>query len=167
MSKPLTLRTSDNSGKLENFKLADTADDLAAYTCSICTNEKNFPKRYRWCITNKIVDSAIEIDRLIYMANKILVEYPEDFRMRQSFQKKALAETYALTSMIQIALKVFSIEASRFKFWTEKVVNLRNQLRQWVRGDKTRYTAWKAHAKHGNTYFLVRNMTKFYNELWR
>lgn len=31
----------------------------------------------------------------------------------------------------------------------------------------TCFTAWKAHAKHGNTYFFVRNMTKFYNELWR
>lgn len=32
------------------------ARELAVYTIRICCNENNFPKRYRWCITNKVVD---------------------------------------------------------------------------------------------------------------
>ena len=35
------------------------ARELATYTIKICTNEKSFPKRYGWCITNKIVENAI------------------------------------------------------------------------------------------------------------
>ena len=34
------------------------ANELATYTIKICSNEKNFPKHYRWCITSKIVDAA-------------------------------------------------------------------------------------------------------------
>lgn len=30
------------------------ARELAVYTIRICCNENNFPKRYRWCITNKV-----------------------------------------------------------------------------------------------------------------
>ena len=37
------------------------ASELATYTIRICSNEKNFPKHYRWCLTSKIVDAAIEI----------------------------------------------------------------------------------------------------------
>ena len=32
------------------------ANELAVYTIKICSNEKSFPKHYRWCITAKIVN---------------------------------------------------------------------------------------------------------------
>ncbi len=49
-------------GKRTESKLAvqTKAIELAIYTVTICSNEKNFPKRYRWCLTNKIVDTALE-----------------------------------------------------------------------------------------------------------
>ena len=32
------------------------ADTLACYTILICTDESRFPKRYRWCLTQQIID---------------------------------------------------------------------------------------------------------------
>lgn len=42
-------------GKRTESKLAVQTKviELAEYTITICSNEKNFPKRYRWCLTNK------------------------------------------------------------------------------------------------------------------
>lgn len=115
------------------------AADLASYTLQICVNENNFPKRYRWCITNKIVDDAIDINRLVNAANSVKVDYPEDLRMRQTFQKKALSETYSLVATIAVAQKVFGIEASRREYWSRKVYSVQNLLRNWIRADHDRY----------------------------
>jgi len=54
------------------------ANELAAYSIKICSNETNFPKRYRWCITNKIVDAATEISNNAVMANSVFVKDESD-----------------------------------------------------------------------------------------
>ena len=116
------------------------AAELASYTVHICSNEGNFPKRYRWCITNKIVDSAVDINRYLQSANSIKVDYPEDYRLRQAYQKKALAETYALLASITVAQKVFGIEASRRECWSRKIYSVQNLSRDWIRKDRARYS---------------------------
>lgn len=67
MSVPKSKR---GTSKLE---VITKANELATHTIHICSNESCFPKRYRWCITAKIVDAAVEISRLINMANSVYV----------------------------------------------------------------------------------------------
>lgn len=55
MSVPVGKRT---ESKLE---VQTRAKELAWYTVSICGNEKVFPKRDRWAITNRIVGTALTI----------------------------------------------------------------------------------------------------------
>ena len=65
-----------------DMKVITKARELATYTIKICTNEKNFPKRYRWCITNKIVENAVEINSNINRSNEVFVSDDEDFKLR-------------------------------------------------------------------------------------
>ena len=116
------------------------AAELARYTVQVCTNENNFPKRFRWAITNKIVDCAVDINIYLNAANSVFVEYPEDFRIRQSYQKKALALTHSLVATIKVAHKTFNIEASRRECWGRKIQNVRALTQSWIRADKERYT---------------------------
>ena len=83
------------------------ARELAEYTLRICANENSFPKRYRWCLTNKIVDSAMTIHNSANMANSIYIYDENDYALRKRYQTIALAETYALLGMIDIAFKVY------------------------------------------------------------
>lgn len=53
------VKSKRGQGKLE---ILTKSRELTAYTIKICTNEKSFPKRYRWCITNKIVENTVSID---------------------------------------------------------------------------------------------------------
>ena len=53
--------------------------NLASYTIKICSNEKNFPKRYRWCITNNIVNDALNIYSCIQRSNAIFVKFKVDY----------------------------------------------------------------------------------------
>lgn len=113
--------------------------ELATYTIQVCSNEKNFPKRYRWCITSKIVDAAIEISNNAVSANSVYVKDDADFKLRKQYQTKALASTYALLSMIDVAYRAFGIETSRIEHWTRLIVEVQTMLRNWKKADLERY----------------------------
>ena len=69
----------DSSKKIKGeLTVVTKARELKLHTIRVCTNEKNFPKRYRWCVTNDIVKEASDICRLIIAANAIKVENLSD-----------------------------------------------------------------------------------------
>lgn len=115
------------------------ANELAAYTIKICSNEKNFPKRYRWCVTNKIVDAAIEISNYVNMANSIYVKDKTDYEIRKKYQTKAIASTYSLLNMMDISYRVFGIESNRMEYWTKITAEVQTMLKNWRKSDAERY----------------------------
>lgn len=115
------------------------AIELSSYTIHICSNEKNFPKRYRWCITNKIVDYTIEICNNLNMSNSIYVSTKSDYQLRKQYQSKALVSTYALFTMMDIAYRTFSIDDDRMEHWTGLVLDIQNLTRSWIKSDSDRY----------------------------
>lgn len=115
------------------------ANELATHTIKICSNEKNFPKHYRWCITNKIVDSALDINNYITMANAVFVTDKNDVALRKQFQTKAIAASYALLSMMDIAYRTFGIESKKIEYWTGLVIEVQNYLRNRKKSDAERY----------------------------
>ena len=134
MSVPLSKR---GESQLE---VITTAGILAGHTIKICSNENNFPKRYRWCITSKIVDTAIEIARLLNIANAIYVSDVETYEARRKYQTKALAETFALTTLMQIGHETFGIDSKKLDYWSGLVIKERNLIRAWRKADAERYT---------------------------
>ena len=127
--------------KRETGKLAaiTKSNELAVYTIRICSNEKHFPKRYRWCITSKIVESALEINNLSNKTNSVYVHDANDYKVRKEFQTRALAETYSLLNMIDIAFRTFGIASKRIKHWTGLVLETQTLIRNWRRNDYKRY----------------------------
>ena len=115
------------------------ANDLAAFTIRICSNEKNFPKHYRWCVTAKIVDAALDINNYITMANSVFVQSENDIALRHQFQQKAIASSYALLSMIDIAYRTFGIDSTKIDHWTGMILEVQNLLRNWKKSDNDRY----------------------------
>ena len=116
------------------------ANELVDYTLQICTNEKNFPKRYRWCVTNKIIDITDEICDLIVHANAVYVR-PEDDSLsrRLSYQTMALELTEVLLNRIQRAYRRFDLESRRVEYWTGLIEEIQRLLRGWRKSDKERY----------------------------
>lgn len=109
--------------------------ELAEYTLKICANEKTFPKRYRWCLTAKIVDSAMNINNGVNMANSVFVRDDADFLLRKQYQTRALAETYALLSMVDIAYRTYSLETARVEYWTRLIYDVQNIIRNWRKAE--------------------------------
>ncbi len=120
------------------FEVLIKANELAAFTIRICSNEKNFPKRYRWTITSKIVDEAIDICRFIRKANKYAldIEKPKDYKKRLKYQKKALGSTDSMLALMDIAYYTFHIKDEKIDNWVGMVVSLQALLESWKKSDK-------------------------------
>jgi hypothetical protein len=116
------------------------ADELAAYTVHICSNEKYFPKRYRWCITAKIVNTAIDISTYAHMANPIYVGGDlQMLRIRKSLQTKTYISTFNLLSLINIAYNTFHIDGRRVEYWTGLVIELQEMIKNWTKSLEQSY----------------------------
>ena len=123
-----------------NLRILTLADELATYTIHICSNEKHFPKRYRWCITAKIVDEATNIVKYIKMANSLYINNDENrYKLRTHYQDKAYASTYALLALIDIAYRTFGIDGKRIEYWTKLIIDVQNLLRNWQKANKQQF----------------------------
>lgn len=112
------------------------AHQLAEHTMRICSNEKNFPKRYRWCLTAKIVDCAIEINCNLEKANSIFVKTQTDFELRREYMQKALAETYSLHNMMRLSYDIFGFDGDKMCYWVLLLRDTRNLIRGWIKSEK-------------------------------
>lgn len=68
------------------------ADTLACYTILICTDEKRFPKRYRWCLTQQIIEASVRAKMHIAKANSVYVNDHESATLRRTYQQEAIAD---------------------------------------------------------------------------
>ena len=74
------IKAKRQEGKLNTLT---KAREMCAYTIQICKNEKNFPKRDRWLLTQPIVNEALGIMTCIRRANAVRVEIREDYLYRR------------------------------------------------------------------------------------
>lgn len=125
-------------GKSE-LEIINKSRELASYTLKICSNEKSFPKRYRWCITSNIVDDALNIYSDIRKSNAIFVKFKVDYDERRKCQNTALGTIDSMLGNMDIAYATFNIEDKRFEYWVGLVMDVQKLLRSWMKSDLERY----------------------------
>ena len=113
--------------------------ELAIYTANICSNEKNFPKRYRWCITSKIVSDSFDIYSNIRKANAIFVKIKPDYDIRRQCQNNAKGTIDSLLGNMDIEYSMFGISDNRIEYWTGLIIDVQTLLRNWMKSDYDRY----------------------------
>ena len=123
-----------------DLKVITVSGDLCDYTLQITSNEKHFPKRYRWNITNRILQITFDIDDHIIYANSVYVrEGDGSLLRRQTHQLEALEMTNVLLRNIDRAYRRLGIDSDRIEFWTGQIKELQRLIRGWYRKDKERY----------------------------
>lgn len=122
-----------------DLAIINKSRELAVYTARICSNEKNFPKRYRWCITSKIVSDAFDIYGNIRKANTIFVKIRPDYDIRRQCQNKARGALDSLLGNMDITYSMFGINDKRIEYWTGLVIEVQSLLRNWMKSDYERY----------------------------
>lgn len=133
MSVPENLRSVP---KLEVLK---NARSLVIHTIKIVNNEKNFPKRYRWCFTDKLIDETMSMYKNLIMANSINVQNSEDKMLRRKYQVTALSQIYGILSYIHISYELFGLSESKIRYWTMLAEEEKTLIRKWRDSDAARY----------------------------
>ena len=64
------------------FEVIVKARNIVVHTIKITSNEKVFPKRYRWSFTGKLVDETVDMYKNLFFANSIRVVTKEDKILR-------------------------------------------------------------------------------------
>ena len=120
------------------LRVLTQANDLMSYTIKITSNETNFPKRYRWCITNRIVSTTADITDKIIHANSIYVSEDDETNLERRILliSEALELTYVLLNQVQIAYQVFRLSSERIEYWTGEIIELQRLIRGWKKGHK-------------------------------
>jgi len=116
---------------------------LATHTIQICQNEKVFPKRYRWCVTAKIIDNVVDIAKYVNIANSLRLDDPESAVLRKNYQNTALAMTYSLLTLMNIAYELFHINGDKMNYWTGLVITVQDLIRGWKKSDRDRVKGWQ------------------------
>ena len=130
------IKAKRSEGKLE---VLTQANNLAAYTVQICKNEKYFPKRDRWIMTQHIVHEALDVLCCVKRANAVNVVTMEDYISRRAQQVEAFSHAEALLTLLDVAYITLSIENDRIEFWTGMIVSVENLLKKWRESDRRRY----------------------------
>ena len=116
---------------------------LNDYTIKAVTNEKVIPKRYRWLIAQKIIDSSMSMLTNAIKANSVYVkeEFKQsDYELRRKFQKLAYAETHNMLTLIDVSYKTFkTIIDKKHKTWIGLILVAQTDLKNWIENDSKRY----------------------------
>ena len=135
MSVPVNERS---HGKLE---AGVKAKELSAYTIKITANPKVFKPEYQRALTDRIVETALEVHMLSWSANNVLVNSVEDMRRRLDYQDRAADACNNLLSLIEAAKPVFHLATKRVTYWGGLAIETRKLLRAWREADRKRYSA--------------------------
>ena len=128
---------------------------LAMYTIQLCTDEQKFPKRYRWCLTQKIVDAAISVKANAARANSVYVHDADCYKLRREYQQRSLAELAALETLMDTAYNLFAglrqskpattrkesnpTKRINISTWSYRLIIVRKMLLAWKKADTDRY----------------------------
>lgn len=133
------------------FETGEKFKALAIYTVQICKNEKHFPKRDRWMLTQQIVNTAIKAYGNVTAANGIEVKTLRDYELRREYQVKARAKLKKLAAYAEIAYAALNLGEDRLGVMAEYIKSCMDILSAWRASDRKRYrNLLPAREKDGN-----------------
>ncbi|MSS82380.1 four helix bundle protein [Acidaminococcus fermentans] len=126
------------------------ANALVCYTIKLCTDESKFPKRYRWCLTQEIVQSAVNMKANIARANSVYVNNHQSGVLRRTYQQKALADLAALSALMDTAFNFFDglrhldkedrpQKRVNIANWTAQLIKVKSLILAWKKADAEKF----------------------------
>lgn len=113
------------------LEVIDKAEELAKYSINMVSQEKHFPKRYRWIFASKIGDSAIEVNSLVHKANAIYPKVKVEAQLRIRYVNEAIAEISNLLSLISLCRQAKDVSLENIDHWLTLATYVRTLLLRW------------------------------------
>jgi len=112
---------------------------LTARTLTVCSNEKHFPKRLRWCYTAHICAECNGMYSAVVKANSVYVSTEEDARLRIGYWREAYAFSASLAAYIDLALELSDVKLDTIRSWRVDLEEVRNLIRSRINSETRRF----------------------------
>lgn len=119
------------------FVIITKAKDLVKHTF-LMTNERRFPKKYRFTIVNRLHDLTLDIYQHIQEANELDLSDPQEYRERQYEQKKALTKCKTVLFLLELAFEKELIDKDQCAAWSRYVLDVKYMTAKWKKQDRER-----------------------------
>jgi len=113
------------------------AKDLVKHT-DIMTNEKRYPKKYRFTLVNRLQVKSLDIFELISEANELDLRNNAEKTERLQLQRRALTLCKTVLFLIETSFEKGLISGSQCETWTRLVMDVKNLTAKWHKQDKLR-----------------------------
>lgn len=123
--------------KRSENKLQALKDTMAmtTYTMHMCENEKIFPKKCRWTLCTRIIDTCLDCIVKIRQANKIKAETVDQSACRIALQNEVLQNFEALWALMTVAYETYSIPSDKMSHWGSLMLTAEEKVTGWKRYD--------------------------------
>lgn len=121
----------------KDFAIGNMTDDLVDTTLELCGKDENktlrFPKVLYSSYVKRIVETALDIQELVWEANEIAIG-----EMRATAQKTASAKCVYLNHLIRIAYRRGWISDKQRNRWQALATKIKFAIVSWIKSDKKR-----------------------------
>lgn len=129
----MSVNKSDRTDKSELCYLAEQAEYKII---KMTMNEKYFPKRARFIITNQIIDSVMSMANNMNIANSIFPNTEEKVKIREQYQYIGRGNLNSLESQLNLANKLFNIPSGVLDEIFVILKEIKNRYSNWVKSGR-------------------------------
>lgn len=128
-----------NKRKKSDLEVYNLSIHLLTHAVKLYSNEKVIPKKLRYSLGNRILDSAYSVSVEIEFANSIYVKTKQEFIDRQAAQNRAIAHVNALLVGFDVLYRNIHTSERKMTHWTRLALEVRNLLRAWKNSEYSKY----------------------------
>lgn len=129
----MSVNKSDRTDKSELCYLAEQAEYKII---KMTMNEKYFPKRARFIITNQIIDSVMSMANNMNIANSIFPNTEEKVKIREQYQYIGRGNLNSLESQLNLANKLFNIPSGVLDEIFVILKEIKSRYSNWVKSGR-------------------------------
>lgn len=90
----------------------------------------------------KIRETVLDLFMSAFSANEVYLN-KDNYRHRRNLQDKSVSKCNELLALIELSAPIFHIWPKRYKYWTEYIILVRNQIQKWKENDYKRFKKLK------------------------
>lgn len=99
-------------------------------------NEKYYPKRARFIITNKLIESAMNVSSNFNAANSIFPNTEEKLKIREQYQTIGKANLVILEHQLNLSKRLFNIPSTVLDEIFLIILDIKKMYSNWVKAGR-------------------------------
>ena len=124
------------SKRTDKAEICYLACELEYKVVKMTMNEKYYPKRARYIVTNKILDAVMNVSENFVAANSIFPNAEWKLEIREQYQTIGKANLTILEHQLNLSKRLFNIPASVLEEVYSYIIEINKMYSNWVKSGR-------------------------------